>query len=235
MTDRIRRAAGVPALDPVIERVGRFSFAAKVASRYRQGDVFLIGDAAHRITPRGGTGMNTAIQDGHDLGWKLAWVLKGWAAPRLLDSYEEERRPIGVHNTLRSADPEGSFREAHERLAVDLGGRLPHFWARHDGRQISTLDLLGPGLSLLHASDDHGRWGAAAAAVSAATGLPVPIAVHRVDLVVATGLGIQRGGARLVRPDGRPAAWWPTTPEAPAAALRRAVHDLIAVPLRAAA
>jgi len=69
-----------------------FTFAAQLADRFRRGNVFIVGDAAHRVTPRGGTGMNTAIHDGYDLGWKLAWVLTGWAEPSLLDSYESERR-----------------------------------------------------------------------------------------------------------------------------------------------
>ncbi|HWI71044.1 MAG TPA: FAD-dependent monooxygenase, partial [Baekduia sp.] len=72
---RIRTGAGVPGLRPRIERIGAFRFAAQLAERFRAGNVFLAGDAAHRATPRGGTGMNSALQDGHDIGWKLAWVL----------------------------------------------------------------------------------------------------------------------------------------------------------------
>jgi len=99
---QIRLGAGVPELEPRIERIGRFSFAAKLADHFRQGRTFLVGDAAHRVTPRGGTGMNTAMQDGFDLGWKLAWVMRGWAAPGLLDSYEAERRPW---SSTTSRDP----------------------------------------------------------------------------------------------------------------------------------
>jgi 2-polyprenyl-6-methoxyphenol hydroxylase-like FAD-dependent oxidoreductase len=105
MSERIRRAAGVADLPLRLERLGSFSSAAQLAEHFRHGDVFLVGDAAHRVTPRGGTGMNTAIQDGHDLGWKLGWVLRGWAHPDLLDSYERERRPVAEHNVARSADP----------------------------------------------------------------------------------------------------------------------------------
>ena len=95
MSRRIRLATGVPRLAPRIERIGAFAFAAQVAARFRDGSAFLAGDAAHRMTPRGGTGMNTAIQDGWDLGWKLAWAHHGWAGPDLLDSYEAERAPRG--------------------------------------------------------------------------------------------------------------------------------------------
>jgi hypothetical protein len=57
--------------------------------------VFLAGDAAHHMPPTGGFGMNTGIQDVHNLAWKLAAVLGGWAGPPLLDTYDQERRPVG--------------------------------------------------------------------------------------------------------------------------------------------
>ncbi len=71
---------------------------ALVAEHYRSGPVFLAGDAAHLFTPLGGLGMNTGIGDVMNLGWKLSAVHRGWAGPRLLDSYEIERRPIGLRN-----------------------------------------------------------------------------------------------------------------------------------------
>ena len=101
----IRAGAGSATVRPQIERIGDFTFAAQLAESFRRGNSFLVGDAAHRVTPRGGTGMNTAVHDGYDLGWKLAWVLRGWAGPELLDSYEAERRPVAEHNVARSADP----------------------------------------------------------------------------------------------------------------------------------
>jgi 2-polyprenyl-6-methoxyphenol hydroxylase-like FAD-dependent oxidoreductase len=72
---------------------------ALVAEHYRSGPVFLAGDAAHLFTPLGGLGMNTGIGDVMNLSWKLAAVHQGWAGPRLLDSYETERRPMGVRNS----------------------------------------------------------------------------------------------------------------------------------------
>ncbi|MGE0337274.1 MAG: FAD-dependent monooxygenase [Gammaproteobacteria bacterium] len=68
---------------------------ALVADRYRDGRVFLCGDAAHIWIPMGGFGMNAGVEDAVNLSWKLAAVLAGWAAPALLDSYEAERRSIG--------------------------------------------------------------------------------------------------------------------------------------------
>jgi 2-polyprenyl-6-methoxyphenol hydroxylase-like FAD-dependent oxidoreductase len=67
----------------------------RLADRYREGRVFLAGDAAHIHSPAGGQGMNTGIQDAHNLGWKLAAVVNG-ASPTLLDSYGAERRPVAV-------------------------------------------------------------------------------------------------------------------------------------------
>jgi FAD binding domain len=81
-----------------------------VADRYREGRVFLAGDAAHQFIPTGGYGMNTGIADAVDIGWKLAAVIQGWGGSRLLDSYEPERHPVA------NANRDHSFRH----LAVHL-------------------------------------------------------------------------------------------------------------------
>jgi 2-polyprenyl-6-methoxyphenol hydroxylase-like FAD-dependent oxidoreductase len=201
MRELIRLGAGVPGLRPRIERVGTFGFAAQLAERFRDGRVFLAGDAAHRVTPRGGTGMNVAIHDGHDLGWKLAWVLRGWAGPELLDTYEAERRPVAEHNVARSADANGSTRAAEDELHVDLGGRIAHTWLPPAGGRRSTLDLVGPGLTLFTGPEPR-PWEAAADHA----GAPVPLAVRSLDAMTARALGVQGGGALLVRPDAMPAA-----------------------------
>ncbi|WP_060889198.1 FAD-dependent monooxygenase, partial [Streptomyces scabiei] len=73
----------------------RFRVHARVAPRFREGPVLLAGDAVHAHTTAGGQGLNTGVQDGYDVGWKLASVVRG-ADPALLDSYEAERRPASV-------------------------------------------------------------------------------------------------------------------------------------------
>ena len=73
-----------------------------IADRFASGRCFLVGDAAHQFSPTGGYGMNTGLQEAFDLSWKLAAVLDGWGGPRLLASYEIERRPIAIRNAQRA-------------------------------------------------------------------------------------------------------------------------------------
>jgi putative polyketide hydroxylase len=201
----IRAGSGIPDLDPVIERIGPFCSPGEVADRFRVGRVFLAGDAAHRVTPRGGTGMNTALQSGYDIGWKLAWVLQGWADPTLLDSYESERRVVAEHNVVRSTDPDGSRRQVVDELNVDLGGRVRHAWLPSATGSRSTIDLLGPGWTLFVGAAGPG-WARVAASASSA----VPCTVRRLDPVTAHALGVRGDGALLVRPDGVPVGAWST-------------------------
>jgi 2-polyprenyl-6-methoxyphenol hydroxylase-like FAD-dependent oxidoreductase len=91
----VRTAVGVPDLDVRILGIDPWVAAAEVAERYRVGRVFLAGDAAHHMPPTGGFGLNTGVQDAHNLAWKLAAVLNGRAGSGLLDTYEAERRPYG--------------------------------------------------------------------------------------------------------------------------------------------
>jgi len=203
MTDAIRQAAGDPGLEPRFERIETVTFGVAVADRFRDGNAFLVGDAAHRVTPRGATGLNTAIRDGHDLGWKLAWVLRGWAGEQLLASYEDERRPIAEHNAARSADPSGSIRGTASELRADLGGRIAHLWVDGEEGRTSTLDLLGQGLTLFTGTEP-GPWESAAPSL----GEGAPVTLRSLNELSARALGIRGGGALLVRPDGLPVALW---------------------------
>ncbi len=124
-----------------VEVANRWSPHLLVADAYRSGRVFLAGDAVHQYIPTGGYGMNTGIGDACDLGWKLAAVLHGFAGPGLLDSYEAERRPVGLRNR------EGSRRhnETRRRIAqlyrdASIYSGLPPSEAAMDrlGREIAV-------------------------------------------------------------------------------------------------
>src|SRR5262245_459341 len=91
----VRAGAGIPDLPVKIDGVARWRATSDVARKFREGRAFLAGDAAHLMPPNGGFGGNTGIHDAHNLAWKLALVLKGIAAPALLDTYETERKPVG--------------------------------------------------------------------------------------------------------------------------------------------
>jgi hypothetical protein len=92
----VRSAVGVPDLAIEIEDVATWKAEAKCAETYRVGRVFLAGDAAHVVPPTGGFGGNTGVQDAANLAWKLARVLKGESDEALLDTYDAERRPVGL-------------------------------------------------------------------------------------------------------------------------------------------
>jgi hypothetical protein len=108
--DRILDAIGAADVDVEIKSIRSWAVHAQVAGSYRVGRVFLAGDAAHRFPSTGGLGLNTGIADVHNLAWKLAWVQGRRAREELLDSYESERRPVGVAAASGSvADLAGTF------------------------------------------------------------------------------------------------------------------------------
>ena len=91
----VRQTLKLPAEHEMdVHSISRWPVEGTVAERFAVGRVFLVGDAAHRHPPSGALGLNTGIQDSHNLAWKLAAVLSGGADPALLDSYHAERRPV---------------------------------------------------------------------------------------------------------------------------------------------
>jgi 2-polyprenyl-6-methoxyphenol hydroxylase-like FAD-dependent oxidoreductase len=102
-----------------------YNMNARLADRYRDDRVFLVGDAAHIHPPTGGQGLNTSVQDAYNLGWKLAAAITG-ASDGLLDSYEEERRPVaadmlGLSTRLLDAMKRGELRRGREVQQLDIG------------------------------------------------------------------------------------------------------------------
>jgi 2,4-dichlorophenol 6-monooxygenase len=100
----VRQAVGLVDTPIEIHKITRWSVDAVMASAFRVGRVFLLGDAAHRHPPTGGLGLTSAIHDAQNLCWKVAAVLAGHASPELLDTYEPERRSSDERNARRSLE-----------------------------------------------------------------------------------------------------------------------------------
>lgn len=93
---------GVQNVPTEIIDVRTWRAAVVIAKEYRRSNTFLVGDAAHLMPPNGGFNMNTGIQDAHNLAWKIAGALNGWADESLLDTYDSERRPIALFNAAEA-------------------------------------------------------------------------------------------------------------------------------------
>ncbi|WP_405987802.1 FAD-dependent oxidoreductase [Streptomyces sp. NBC_00986] len=240
-----RAAVGVPGLParavPAIPGSSRLAhpweLTAWVADRYRDGRVFLVGDAVHVFPPTGGLGANTGVQDAHNLAWKLAAVLSGRAGEGLLDTYESERRPVARlaarFATERQSDraagrsdgqgpldilavvmgyrydspavlgarPDGPAALHPKELDGEPGTRAPHLPLADGARELSSIELFHDALVLLAGPGGEG-WARAADDSTA-------LRVVRIgtDLADKAGswpgaLGVDAGGAVLVRPDG---------------------------------
>jgi 2,4-dichlorophenol 6-monooxygenase len=119
---KVRDALGDKDLAVDIHSVQSWAMTAQVADRYRKGRVFLIGDAAHRFPPTGGLGLNTGVHDAHNLAWKLAWEFSERAPAELLDTYEAERRPVGIANTEHSVKNFDGLMDVYAALGLPRSG-----------------------------------------------------------------------------------------------------------------
>jgi len=228
----VRAASGLPdvavRVQPQIPgtevKVLGFPIGAHVARRYQTGRVFLAGDAAHAWPPTGGLGANTGIQDAHNLAWKLAMVLDGTAGPGLLNTYQQERHPVGVLTmgqalarfgtrmgpdagpalidygavTMGYRYPTGSGGHTPllpAELEGQPGTRAPHVPLRLAGQQASTLDLYGTRMVLVAGPAGH-AW------IDAASRMASLLDRHHATAEVATAYGLDDDGASMIRPDG---------------------------------
>ena len=231
IAETIRGCAGDPDLEVQIVASGAWRKAALLADRFRTGRVFLAGDAAHWLTPAGGLGMNTGIQGAHNLAWKLAAVLHGWAGPELLDTYQAEWRPAARRVVELSYRIETTgHRAASKMLGQMLGATYQEGAFVPDGTgppdvadpvadYVPTarpghraphypLSVAGCRRSTIDLFDGKfvalspgRRWCDAARAAAASLG--VPLSAHVIaDPAWATRYGVGPDGAVLVRPDG---------------------------------
>jgi 2-polyprenyl-6-methoxyphenol hydroxylase-like FAD-dependent oxidoreductase len=204
-----------------------FDMNARLANQYRDGRVFLAGDAAHTHPPTGGQGLNTSVQDAYNLGWKLAAVLRG-APQALLDSYEQERQPIaaqmlGLATKLLDAAKAGSTRRGREVHQLDLcypnsllsleeperrggvlaGDRAPDAPIRGAGGQPTRLFNLFKGIHWTLIGNEVERL----SGVKSRPGLRIHAVGPRGDIIddgehFRHGYGVRLGDWVLVRPDG---------------------------------
>jgi 2,4-dichlorophenol 6-monooxygenase len=145
---RVRDMIGDPDVDIDIEDISAWQINQAWATRYSVGRVFCGGDAVHRHPPSSGLGSNTSIQDASNLAWKLIYVLNRWAGPGLLDTYSDERAPIGEQVVARANQSRADY-----ALLNDVLG-------------MTSVEANRDSLSLLHDTGPDGK--AARAALVAA-------------------------------------------------------------------
>ncbi len=129
-TAAVRAAIGQPDLPVQIQDNCTWQMAALVAERFQEGNIFLVGDAAHVMPPSGGFGANTGLSDAYNLAWKLAFVLNGQAGPALLASYDCERRPVAELTV------EQAYMRSLTRLSLNPASRLALIKEEHEHETV---------------------------------------------------------------------------------------------------
>jgi 2,4-dichlorophenol 6-monooxygenase len=130
LTARAHKTIGDSNVDVRIKSVGTWQINHMVAEQYCIGRVFLAGDAAHRHPPANGLGTNTSIQDVYNLCWKLKMVLNGAAGPELLETYHQERQPIGEQVVDRAMKSVADMLPISKAIGVEPGQSAEEGWAR---------------------------------------------------------------------------------------------------------
>ncbi len=181
-----RQALGVPDLPVTIHKITRWSVEAVMASAFRAGRVFLVGDAAHRHPPTGGLGLTSAIHDAHNLCWKVAAVLAGHASPALLDTYQAERRPVDQHNAQRSLENAvnhfgigAALGLSHESTPEQNMERLRRMWSGRPedaGHRSAVLRMMrAQSMEFSELNVEYGYCYQSAAVVPDGSAAPAPI------------------------------------------------------------
>lgn len=150
MRELIYRAIGDRTATIRLDGVGSWNMSAQVAENFRHGPFFLVGDSAHRFPPTGGLGLNTGVQDAHNLAWKLAFVIQGKARAALLDSYAEERMPVARANCAHSLDNAMKLAEVDAALGVS-------FLAPVDPTVVTRAESSMPAFALDRETGDETR------------------------------------------------------------------------------
>ena len=149
MARQFERTVGVPVKYDMLY-VGEWKQNLLLADHYGKGRVFLAGDSVHLVIPTGGLGMNTGIGDAVDLSWKLAGSLRGWGGPKLLASYEIERRQIGDRNvgasryaSLGRRKWRGQYRPEIRDQSAEGQAAREHLAGVADIEQRKTNEMIG--------------------------------------------------------------------------------------------
>ncbi len=124
--------------------ISRFTDASRQAATYRAGRILLAGDAAHIHPPDGGQGLNTGVQDAVNLGWKLAQVIKGTSPESLLDSYQDERHPVGAR-ALRNAMAASTLRRPDDRTTA-VRDTIAELLSMDEPRKVFAARMSGLGI-----------------------------------------------------------------------------------------
>jgi 2,4-dichlorophenol 6-monooxygenase len=125
VTAKIRLLIGDPDIPLEVTRSSPWYVNQQYATTYAVGRVFCGGDATHRHPPSSGLGLNTSVQDAHNLAWKLAYVIKGDAGSELLESYSAERAPVGKQIVLRANQSRHDFQAIRDCFVTDGPGEDP--------------------------------------------------------------------------------------------------------------
>lgn len=190
----MRKALGIGDHPVEIHKITRWTLEGVVASQLRVGRVFLVGDAAHRHPPTGGLGLTSAVQDAHNLAWKLAAVLDGTASDALLDSYDPERRSSVQRNVDRSVENALNHLEIGAALGLadpDLALDPEKGWARvrrvwsddpadADHRRLVARMLASQSMEFREHNVEYGYTYDSAAIVDDGTPAPAPVDPIRV-------------------------------------------------------